>query len=82
MISGLAMNGKPREAVDLFSQMLKLGDVQPNKISFLGVLSARSHIGLVKEGYYYFDCMTKISKLTPQIKHYGCMVDLLGRANC
>ncbi|KAJ8633997.1 hypothetical protein MRB53_027333 [Persea americana] len=82
MISGLAMNGKPKEAVDLFSQMLKLGDVQPNEISFLGVLSACSHGGLVKEGYYYFDCMAKIYKLSPQIEHYGCMVDLLGRANC
>lgn len=81
MIAGLAMNGRPREAVGLFSQMQISSDVQPNEITFLGVLSACSHGGLVDEGYYHFDCMTRIYKLKPQIEHYGCMVDILGRAN-
>lgn len=80
MISGLAMNGKSREALSLFSRMRLLGDVQPNEITFLGVLSSCSHGGLVDEGNYHFNCMVEIYKLTPQIEHYGCMVDILGRA--
>ncbi|XP_058102787.1 pentatricopeptide repeat-containing protein At4g38010-like isoform X3 [Magnolia sinica] len=81
MISGLAMNGMSDEALDLFSQMRLLGDVRPNEVTFLGVLSACSHGGLVDEGYHHFNCMKKIYNLTPQIEHYGCVVDLLGRAN-
>ncbi|KAJ0974618.1 hypothetical protein J5N97_016583 [Dioscorea zingiberensis] len=80
MISGLAMNGYSKEALDLFWQMEVLVDVMPNEITFLGVLSACSHGGLVEKGYYYFNYMTKVYGLTPKIEHYGCMVDLLGRA--
>ncbi|KAL5993662.1 hypothetical protein ACLOJK_040914 [Asimina triloba] len=81
MISGLAMNGLSDEALDLFSEMLSLGNISANEVTFLGVLSACSHGGLVDKGYHYFNSMQRIYKLTPQIKHYGCMVDLLGRAN-
>ncbi|OVA00149.1 Pentatricopeptide repeat [Macleaya cordata] len=81
MISGFAMNGKSDKALDLFSQMEKSSEVRPNEVTFLGVLFACSHAGLVDKGCYYFDSMTKIYNLTPQLEHYGCMVDLLGRAN-
>ncbi|CAK9183896.1 unnamed protein product, partial [Ilex paraguariensis] len=81
MISGLAMNGQSDKALQLFSQMETSGNVMPNEVTFLGVLSACSHGGLVDEGFYYLEAMAKHYNLTPHIEHYGCMVDLLGRAN-
>lgn len=81
MITGLAMNGESNRALHLFSQMAMSGDVMPNEITFLGVLSACSHGGFVERGFVYFNAMSKTYKLTPCIEHYGCMVDLLGRAN-
>ncbi|KAK1293860.1 Pentatricopeptide repeat-containing protein [Acorus calamus] len=81
MICGLAMNGNSEEALNLFSEMRSLSEVRPNEVTFLGVLSACSHAGLVDTGYYYFDCMKRTYKLMPKIEQYGCMVDLLGRAN-
>ncbi|MQM18238.1 hypothetical protein Taro_051227 [Colocasia esculenta] len=80
MISGLAMNGFSDKALDLFSQMESLSMVVPNEITFLGVLSACSHAGIVERGFYYFHSMTEAYNLTPRIQHYGCIVDLLGRA--
>lgn len=77
VISGLAMNGESEKALHLFSQM----DIRPNEITFLGVLCACNHGGFVEEGIYYFNAMAQIYKLIPSIEHYGCMVDLLGRAN-
>lgn len=79
MISGLAMNGHPREALELFSHMEVLGEAVPNEVTFLGVLSACSHGGLVEEGFYYFGRMIGVYKLSPNIEHFGCLVDLLGR---
>lgn len=80
MISGLAMNGYSDEALDLFSKMEVMSEVTPNEVTFLGVLSACSHGGLVEKGFHYFEHMTRAYKLAPKIEHYGCMVDLLGRA--
>ncbi|XP_020588856.1 pentatricopeptide repeat-containing protein At4g14820-like [Phalaenopsis equestris] len=80
MISGFAMNGNSFQALKLFSQMEASSSVLPNEITFLGVLSACSHGGLIEEGYYYFDKMRRVYKLLPRLEHYGCMVDLLGRA--
>ncbi|KAL0928405.1 hypothetical protein M5K25_000284 [Dendrobium thyrsiflorum] len=80
IISGLAMNGNSFEALKLFSQMESSSLVVPNEITFLGVLSACSHGGLIEAGYYYFDRMKTVYKLWPRLEHYGCMVDLLGRA--
>lgn len=81
MISGLAMNGKSDEALDLFAQMEMSSDVKPNEVTFLGVLSACSHGGFVVKGFHYFKAMSLIHHIKPRIEHYGCMVDLLGRAN-
>ncbi|KAJ1694728.1 hypothetical protein LUZ63_011426 [Rhynchospora breviuscula] len=80
MISGLAMNGYCTEALHLFEQMEREGEVVPNEVTFLGVLSACSHGGFVQKGYFYFDRMCKRYNLRPKIEHFGCMVDLLGRA--
>ncbi|EOY19146.1 Pentatricopeptide repeat (PPR) superfamily protein, putative isoform 1 [Theobroma cacao] len=78
-ISGLAMNGHVKAAFGLFSQMEKSG-VLPNGNTFIGLLCCCTHVGLVDDGHRYFDSMSRVFSLTPTIEHYGCMVDLLGRA--
>jgi len=79
MISGLAMNGYGREAIETFEEMLRIG-IQPDDQTFTGVLSACSHSGMVDEGMLLFDRMNREFGITPNVRHYGCMVDLLGRA--
>lgn len=80
MIMGLAVHGYCEEALELFAAMeLKLDEVMPNRITFIGVLIACSHKGLVEKGREYFNRMIKEYKVMPDIKHYGCMVDLLSR---
>ncbi|XP_077224522.1 pentatricopeptide repeat (PPR) superfamily protein [Tasmannia lanceolata] len=80
MILGLAMHGYADEALELFSRMREWKMEVPNEVTFLGVLCACSHRGLVDEGRRYFDSMRMDYGIRPTIKHYGCMVDLLGRA--
>ncbi|KAG6472061.1 pentatricopeptide repeat-containing protein At5g66520-like [Zingiber officinale] len=79
MILGLANHGHGKVAIDLFSDMISQG-IQPNEITFVGVLSACGHIGLVTEGWAHFNSMEGVYCVLPKIEHYGCMVDLLGRA--
>ncbi|CAN1297677.1 Pentatricopeptide repeat-containing protein At1g50270 [Linum perenne] len=79
MINGLAMNGNALGSLRLFSRMMSKG-VQPNKVTFLSVLGACSHGGLVNEGRRLFKGMKDECNLDPDVDHYGCMVDLLGRA--
>ncbi|RYR60719.1 hypothetical protein Ahy_A04g017774 [Arachis hypogaea] len=80
LINGFAVNGCAKEALEAFAMMMHEG-FEPNKITMIGVLSACSHCGLVEDGRKWFKAMEKFG-LTPQIEHYGCMVDLLGRAGC
>ncbi|CAN6441178.1 unnamed protein product [Victoria cruziana] len=79
IISGLAMHGKAKAALDHFAKMLE-ADIKPNDITLVGVLSACSHGGLVDEGHVHFKQMKETYLLTPKVEHYGCIVDLLGRA--
>lgn len=79
MIIGLAQNGFSFEALKLFKEM-KTAGTKPNYITMVGVLFACSHAGLVNDGEYYFKSMKKIFGINPGREHYGCMVDLLGRA--
>ncbi|XP_072996021.1 pentatricopeptide repeat-containing protein At5g66520-like [Typha latifolia] len=79
MISGLAMNGCERQSLTLFWKM-QLTGLQPNAITFIGLLTACSHSGLIDEGQWLFDKMIREFQLRPLPEHYGCMVDLLGRA--
>ncbi|XP_058097972.1 pentatricopeptide repeat-containing protein At1g50270 [Magnolia sinica] len=79
MINGLAMHGHALRSLDLFSRMLRDG-VHPNAVTFIGVLSACSHGGLVDHGRMHFDYMSQVYGIKPSVEHYGCMVDLLGRA--
>ncbi|KAJ0964343.1 hypothetical protein J5N97_029465 [Dioscorea zingiberensis] len=79
MIGGFALNGLANEALDLFSEMQSAG-VKPDSVTLTGVLSACSHAGLVQEGMKLFDEMRDLFLVEPTIEHYGCVVDLLGRA--
>lgn len=79
MIAGLAQNGFSMEALNLFESM-KVQGPKPNHITILGVLFACSHAGLVNEGWNYFRSMKNLYGIDPGREHYGCMLDLLGRA--
>ncbi|KAL5537838.1 hypothetical protein UlMin_044988 [Ulmus minor] len=80
MIVGLAVHGHSEEALELFSSMEKRHEeVKPNRVTFIGVLIACSHKGLVEEGRQYFKHMVKKYLIVPDKKHYGCMIDLLSR---
>ncbi|XP_058203944.1 pentatricopeptide repeat-containing protein At4g39952, mitochondrial-like [Rhododendron vialii] len=78
MISGYGMHGDAESAIEIFQQM-KQSNVRPNELTFLAVLSACTHAGLVGEGKCFFDRMGDYA-LSPNLKHYSCMVDLLGRS--
>ncbi|XP_057853249.2 pentatricopeptide repeat-containing protein At3g24000, mitochondrial [Cryptomeria japonica] len=79
MISGYAQHGNAKEALNIFEKMQHV-DIQPNQATFVGVLSACSHSGLVDDGYIYFNSMTEVYELLPTQEHYACMIDLVGRA--
>lgn len=79
IISALAMNGKTNKALELFSEMKQAG-IRPDDITFIGVLSACSHGGLVEEGRRYFHSMKKFYQIEPKLEHYSCLIDLFGRA--
>ncbi|XP_070033176.1 pentatricopeptide repeat-containing protein At1g08070, chloroplastic [Nicotiana tomentosiformis] len=79
MISGLAMHGDAYEALELFRKMTEEG-MKPDDITFVSVLTACSHAGLVDLGQEYFNTMIQSYNYTPKLQHYGCMIDLLGRA--
>eukprot|EP01018_Ginkgo_biloba_P022118 Gb_05942 [translate_table: standard] len=79
MIARYAQHGCGMEALKLFEQMQGAG-VKPNHITFIGVLSACSHVGLVSEGHRYFESMNADYGIAPRMEHCACMVDLLGRA--
>ncbi|KAM7475622.1 hypothetical protein LguiB_022865 [Lonicera macranthoides] len=79
MIAGLAMQGYGKEAIALFHEMEESG-FGPDGITFISLLYACSHAGLIELGCEYFSRMTKVYSIEPAVEHYGCMVDLYGRA--
>ncbi|KAF7046159.1 hypothetical protein CFC21_055210 [Triticum aestivum] len=79
MIMAFALHGSWREALALFHK-LRMTGAKPDGITFVGVILACTHGGLVDEGKLLFNSMEAEFSLTPRIEHYGCMVDLLGRA--
>ncbi|GAB2232218.1 hypothetical protein Drorol1_Dr00011245 [Drosera rotundifolia] len=79
MIIGLAMHGQGEEALGLFEEMARSG-MKPNAVTFVGLLFACSHMGLVDRGREFFNSMSRDYGIVPGIKHYGCMVDLYSRA--
>ncbi|KAL5705958.1 Pentatricopeptide repeat-containing protein [Ranunculus cassubicifolius] len=79
MVGGLAQNGCSHGALELFESMKASGRT-PNYIMMVGVLFACAHAGLVEDGWSHFLSMKKNYGIDPGREHYGCMVDLLGRA--
>ncbi|XXG58497.1 hypothetical protein AAC387_Pa04g0801 [Persea americana] len=79
MMSGYGINGHGLEALKLFRLMEKEG-LRPDSVTFVSLISACSHAGLINEGLQLFHSMKKSYGLEPQREHYACMVDLLGRA--
>ncbi|KAK8954596.1 Pentatricopeptide repeat-containing protein [Platanthera zijinensis] len=79
VIVGLAVNGFSKEALRLFNAM-EMEKLKPTEITLVGVLYACSHCGLIDQGFRYFNKMKEEYGIAPKIEHYGCMVDLLGRA--
>ncbi|XP_047311652.1 pentatricopeptide repeat-containing protein At1g74630-like [Impatiens glandulifera] len=78
MMAGLAMHGYGEEAMKLFNEML-LSGIKPDGITFISLLYACSHSGLIKEANGYFYKMREYD-IDPSVEHYGCIVDLYGRA--
>ncbi|GJY28681.1 pentatricopeptide repeat-containing protein [Tanacetum coccineum] len=79
IICALSVNGKTSKALELFTEMKESG-FRPDDITFIGVLNACSHGGLVEEGWKHFESMKSVYQIEPKIEHYGCLIDLLGRA--
>ncbi|CAH9070406.1 unnamed protein product [Cuscuta epithymum] len=79
MILAYAYHGLANQAFQTFARMLKSGK-KPDDITFVGVLSACSHAGLVTKGQKIFDAMVHAYGLKPRAEHYCCLVDILGRA--
>lgn len=78
MLQGLAMHGHGEKALQLFSRMEK-ARIRPDKVTFIGVLCACTHAGFVEKGLHAFHTMEREYGIVPEIEHYGCMIDLLGR---
>lgn len=79
MIAALAMQGHGEEAVELFHEMVE-AEIKPDWITFVAVLYACSHSGLVEQGFELFQSMSGEYGILPSVEHYGCIVDLYGRA--
>ncbi|EOA19359.1 hypothetical protein CARUB_v10000365mg [Capsella rubella] len=79
MISAYGCHGQPREALYYFDEMQKFG-VKPDGVTYLAVLSACGHAGLIDEGVKFFSQMRSKYGIKPSIEHYSCLIDILGRA--
>ena len=79
MIMGCASHGHAYEAISLFKQM-EVEGFTPNSVTFVAVLTACSHAGMVNEGLTFFNKMVQHYNISPEFEHYACMADLLGRA--
>ncbi|KAH7664159.1 TPR-like protein [Dioscorea alata] len=79
MVLGEAQHGKAEMAFSLFDQMVIAG-VRPNEVTFVALLYACSHAGLVQRGRNFFDSMVREHGITPSLQHYTCLLDLLSRS--
>jgi pentatricopeptide repeat protein len=73
------MNGHGKEALKYFEQMCTEG-VQPDDTTFICVLSACLHAGLIDEGMHCYTSMVTDYMICAKLDHYTCMVDLFGHA--
>ncbi|XP_059640828.1 putative pentatricopeptide repeat-containing protein At3g01580 [Cornus florida] len=79
IISAHGIHGQGERALSFFDQM-KAAKVRPNRVTFIGLLSACSHAGLIDRGWFFYNSMIDDYDMMPDMEHYSCMVDLLGRA--
>ncbi|KAI3927219.1 hypothetical protein MKW92_001974 [Papaver armeniacum] len=79
MVTGYGLHGLGKEAIEIFEVMHRQG-LKPDRYTFMGILMACNHAGLVEEGLKYFSEMQSVHKIEPKLEHYACMVDMLGRA--
>ncbi|EFJ14764.1 hypothetical protein SELMODRAFT_120057 [Selaginella moellendorffii] len=79
VITGYAQHGEMEHARKIFERMQQEG-VKPDEVTFINVLSACSHAGIVEDACYFFIAMTQELGLAAGIEHYGCLIDLLGRS--
>lgn len=78
MLVGYAQHGLGREALEIYSLMQE-NKIKPNDITFIGVLSACGHVGLVEEGWHYFNSMINDHGIAPRMDHIASMVNLFAR---
>ncbi|CAE6077966.1 unnamed protein product [Arabidopsis arenosa] len=79
IIVGYAKNGKAKDSLQSYDLMIGSG-ITPDYITFIGLLFACSHAGLIEEAQRYFDSMRTVYGITPGPEHYACMIDLFGRS--
>lgn len=79
MIVGAAQHGLAQEALSLYDNMVSNG-VKPNEVTFIGLIYACSHVGLVNRGREIFKSMIEDYGIQPSLQHYTCLLDLLGRS--
>ncbi|MCL7027141.1 hypothetical protein MKW94_012134 [Papaver nudicaule] len=79
MITGYSQHGLGKESLDLFEEM-KRKNLKPNNVTFVGVLSACSHVGLVNRGLNHLKSMSEEHGIVPRLEHYACVIDSFGRA--
>ncbi|PHT57340.1 hypothetical protein CQW23_05826 [Capsicum baccatum] len=78
MLGAYGYHGKSQEAFKVFNNILQHG-LTPDDVTFISLLAACSHCGLVNHGIYFWSYM-KENGLKPNLKHYSCMITLLSRA--
>ncbi|XP_039129500.1 LOW QUALITY PROTEIN: putative pentatricopeptide repeat-containing protein At5g52630 [Dioscorea cayenensis subsp. rotundata] len=79
IIAAFQQHGQGDIVIRLFDEMLERG-IKPDYVTYVCVLSACSHNGLIEQGFKYFDSMSRVHGMAPGNEHYACMVDMLGRA--
>lgn len=79
IILGLALNGHEREAIQFFSELESSSNLKPDYVSFIGVLTACKHLGAIDKARDFFTLMMDEYEIEPSIKHYTCMVEVLGQ---
>ena len=80
LIMGYAQLGQAKKVLHIFQKNIVDKGIMPNLVTFILAISACSHAGLVEEGQMVFDDMENVFCLAPTLEHYGCMIDLFGRA--
>lgn len=80
MIMGYGMHGYGNEALALFSSLVEEQELEPDEVTFVGILSACSHAGFLTQGYQLLLQMQPKYNILPTIEHYTCVIDMLGRA--